>query len=95
VQASGSLGNTITNIATSYVYTYANDLGEESAPSPASATILRPDGVSVTVTSFDDVPSGLDEYAIQTKRIYRAVTGATGTIFRFVAEIPLLTADYI
>ncbi len=32
--------------ATSYLYTFVNGLGEESAPSPVSATVLRPDGVS-------------------------------------------------
>ena len=44
VQASGSTGYTRPTPATSYVYTFVNDIGEESAPSPASATILRPDG---------------------------------------------------
>jgi hypothetical protein len=34
-------------------------------------------------------------YGITTKRIYRAATGNTGTEFRFVAEIPLATADYV
>lgn len=96
VTASGSLGVTITNIATSYVYTFVNDLGEESAPSLPSATVLRPDGVSVTVTTPQGEPTGVDgDYFIATKRIYRAATGSTGTAFRFVAEIPLSQADYV
>lgn len=96
VQASGSTNATITNVATSYVFTLVNDLGEESAPSPASATILRPDGVSVTVTTPTGLPTGIGtDYGIETKRIYRAVTGATGSIFQFVAEIDLTTADYV
>jgi len=96
VQASGSTNAQIQNVATSYVFTLVNDLGEESAPSPASATILRPDGVSVTVTTSVSVPTGISiDYGIETKRIYRAVTGPTGSIFRFVAEIPLAQADYI
>ncbi len=96
VQASGSNGTVITNIATSYVYTFVNDLGEESAPSLPSSTILRPDGVSVTVTTPTAVPSGVSsDYFITTKRIYRAATGSTGTAFRFVAEVPLAQADYV
>lgn len=96
VQASGSTNATVTNVATSYVFTHVNDLGQQSGPSAASATILRPDGVSVTVTTPIVPPSGVsDEYEIETKRIYRAVTGATGSIFRFVAEIPLSQADYV
>lgn len=95
VQAGGSLNFTPVNIATSYVYTFVNDLGEESAPSLASATVQRPDGVSVTVTTPTSAPSGISStYGVTTKRIYRATTGNTGTAFRFVAEIPLATADY-
>ena len=96
VRASGSNGTVITNIATSYVYTFVNDLGEESAPSLPSSTILRPDGVSVTVTTPTGEPTGVSgDYFITTKRIYRAATGSTGTAFRFVAEIPLSQADYV
>lgn len=96
VQASGSTNSQVVNVATSYVFTLVNDLGEQSAPSPASATILRPDGVSVTVTTPVSVPTGISgDFHVETKRIYRSVTGATGSIFRFVAEIPLSTADYV
>lgn len=96
VQASGSLNVTITEIATSYVYTFVNDLGEESAPSLPSRTILRPDGITVDVTTPTFTPSGVsDDYFIQTKRIYRAATGGAGTAFRFVAEIPLDQATYV
>lgn len=86
----------LTQTATSYVVTFVNDLGEESAPSPASATILKDDGTAITVTTQTSVPSGFSvDYAVETKRIYRAVTGNTGTIFAFVAEIPLSQADYV
>ncbi len=96
IQASGSLGTVITNIATNYVYTFVNDLGEQSAPSLPSATVLRPDGVSVTVTTPTGEPTGVSgDYFITTKRIYRAATGSTGTAYRFVAEIPLSQADYV
>lgn len=96
MQGGGSLNNVITNIATSYVYTFVNDIGEESAPSLPSATVLRPDGISVTVTTPTGVPTGIaGDYFIQTKRIYRAATGSAGTAYRFVAEIPLAQADYV
>lgn len=96
VQASGASGYTPVNLATSYVYTFVNDLGEESAPSLPSATVVRPDGVSATVTTPTGLPTGVStDYFITTKRIYRAATGSTGTEFLFVAEIPLATADYV
>ncbi len=96
VQASGSTGYVPENVATSYVFTYVNDLGEQSAPSPVSSTILRPDGVSITVTTPTGLPTGIStEWGIESKRIYRAVTGATGSIFKFVAEIDLATASYV
>jgi hypothetical protein len=95
IEVSGSGDNDPTVTASSYVYTFVNDLGEESAPSPASATVRRPDGVTVTVTTATAVPSGISsEYGITTKRIYRSETGNTGTAFRFVAEIPLATETY-
>ncbi len=94
VQANG-LSTTVSTTATSYVYTFVNDLDQESAPSPVSGTILRPDGVTVTVTTPVAVPSGVSsDYGITLKRIYRAATGNLGTEFRFVAEIALATADY-
>lgn len=96
IQATGSTNYTPTNIATAYVFRFVNDLGQPSAPSMPSATVLRPDGVSVTVTTPTDVPSGISaDYGITTKQIFRAATGASGTIYRFVAEIPLATADYV
>ncbi len=96
VQATGSTNYVPTNTATSYVYTFVNDLGEESAPSTASATVLRPEGVAITVTTPAGVPTGTDpDYGITTKRIYRAATGSSGTVFLFVAEIPLATTEYV
>jgi len=86
----------ITQVATSYVYTFVNDLGEESAPSAPSATVLKDDGTSITITTAVAVPSGFSvDYSVETKRIYRSVTGNTGTVFAFVAEIPLAQADYV
>ena len=96
VTGSGSI-DAINTTATSYVYTFVNDVGEQSAPSPASATVLHPDGVAVTVTTPTTTPVVGDAaaYAITTKYIYRSVSGANGTAFIFVATIPLATADYV
>jgi hypothetical protein len=96
VQATGSTNYTPVNTATAYLFTYVNDVGDESAPSLPSATVLRPDGVAITVTTEGGVPSGFDpEFGIATKRIYRAVTGATGTVYRLVTEIPLAQEEFI
>jgi hypothetical protein len=94
VQASGATEYTAAPTATSYVFTYVNDLGEESAPSPPTITFLRPDGVTVTVTTPTVSPVD-SSYGITNKRIYRAVSGATGTLFLFVAQIALATANFI
>ena len=94
MQASGSTGYTPANLATSYVYTFVNDIGEESAPSPASATIPA----AGWLRCCDDavwVPSGVSSpNTTSPKRIYRVATGNTGTQFLFVAEIALATATY-
>lgn len=95
VTGSGSLNPaTVVNTATSYVYTFKGANSWESAPSPASATILRPDGVSVTITTPTTTPYD-PLYGITSKIIYRAVSGASGDVFMLVAEIPLATATYI
>ena len=100
VAASGATDYIPITTATSYVYTFVNNdvagtgVDWESAPSPTSSTINRPDGVSVTVKTATS--HGFDAgYGINAKRIYRAVSGATGDVFMFVAEIALATADYV
>lgn len=98
VTASGPTNYVAVNTATSYVYTFVNDLGEQSPPGPPSVTVLRPDGVKVTVTTPTTLPPGLDPdyslYGILTKRLYRAVTGASGTIFVLLTELPLAQAAF-
>jgi hypothetical protein len=100
VTASGARGLVITNQATSYVYTFVNNnVGGagviwQSAPSPASITILRPDGVGVSVTTATSHAFDAG-YGINRKYIYRSITGATGTAFFLVADIPLATANYV
>lgn len=95
IQASGSLNDPSDDFNTSYVYTFVNDVGEESGPSEPSATIVRDNGTSVTITTPTTVPTGFAGYNVVAKRIYRSFTDASGTTFRFVVEIPLATADYV
>lgn len=58
--------------ARSYVYTYINKWGEESAPSPASNILTVEDGATVTVSGIALPPDGYDIVAVN---IYRATTG--------------------
>jgi hypothetical protein len=95
VTGDGERGALNIDPTTSYVFTYVNDVDEESGPSLPSEIVTRPTGVSVAITTPTDTPTGTSsEYGIVSKRIYRAATGNTGTVFRFVAEIPLAQAIY-
>lgn len=95
ITGSGVYSDASTTSATSYVYTFVNSLGWESAPSDASVTLLRPDGAAVVVTTPTTTPVGTDpNYLITLKRIYRSISGASGDAFYLVAEIPLATATY-
>lgn len=93
VQASGATGITPNLTATNYLYTFVNNRGWESVPSLPTEDILRPDGVSVTVTTSTTAPTGYS--AVTHKRIYRLVSALTGDLFLLVAEIPLAQADYV
>lgn len=93
VSASGSIAEVVETTATAYVVTFNNDLGQEGPPSLPSKTKLRSDGAEATVTMPTTAPA---EYGIVSKNLYRAVTGATGTVFVLVAaEIALATATYV
>lgn len=58
--------------ARSYVYTYLNKWGEESAPSPASNILTIEDGTTVFVSGMELPPDG---YGIVAINLYRATTG--------------------
>ncbi len=58
--------------ARSYVYTYVNLWGEESAPSPTSNILTVDDDSTVTITGIELPPDG---YGIKYANIYRATTG--------------------
>lgn len=74
-------------LARAYVYTYVSGWGEESAPSPASDVIDVMEGQSVTVSNMQTGPAG--DYNVTAKRIYRSVTGSSGTLYYLVKEVPI------
>lgn len=68
-----------------FAYTYVTSLGEESAPSPLSATIQWSPGMVIRLSGLTTPPSGR---LITDIRIYRSVTSATGsTDLYYVDEI--------
>ena len=84
--------------ARSYVYTYVNQFGEESAPSPPSRQITVPDGSPVLCSGFVAPPDG---YGIVGINLYRSATGYRSgsekeqefmTDYLLVAELGLETA---
>jgi hypothetical protein len=65
-----------TEVAHGFVYTFVNDLGWESAPSPPSNTELAKPGATFDLTGFDTPPAG--NYGITGIRLYKLVTDSTG-----------------
>lgn len=57
-----------------WVYTWVNDIGWESAPSPVSNTLLRKPGSTFNLAGFDTPPAG--NYGINKVRLYRFVAGS-------------------
>lgn len=76
-----------------YVYTYVNDWGWESAPSPVSAVSIRKiDGTS-TISGFSSVPDG--NYAVTAIRVYRTQSSSSGTVFQQLAEVSVGTTSVV
>ena len=74
-----------------YAYTYVNDWGWESAPSPPSAAVVRKTDDTATVGGFSAVPSG--NYQINRIRVYRTQSASSGSAdFFFLREIVLGTS---
>lgn len=79
--------------AITYTFTFVTDMGEESAPAPASAAVNWSPGQTVTVSNFADEMAGR---RIVKRRLYRSQTSALGTTdFYFVADIPIASNSYI
>jgi len=85
-------------VSTAYVYTFVGTYGThalEGPPSPASPSIDIEGGETANLTAMAVAPpAGWTATLLTNKRIYRAVTGTTGTQFFFVAQIALATATY-
>lgn len=86
--------------ARSYMYTYVNIFGEESAPSPVSKSLVIKDGDSVEISGFSTAP---DNYGITEIHIYRTATAYRDdrvkeqeslTDFLKVAEISVTQSSY-
>jgi hypothetical protein len=93
VSAAGGSGTAESRV---YLYTYISTFGtieEESAPSPASSVLSVLPGGTVTVSGLGTAaPAG--DYNITKKRIYRAVSGTSTTIYLKVADVLIGTASY-
>lgn len=76
-----------------YLFTYVDEVGEESDPCPASIMLtVRPDlDVKVTFPAFEQPE---DRAPIVKRRLYRTATGSSSTQYQFVADIEIETADY-
>lgn len=81
-------------ISRAYVYTIVNVFGEESQPSPAVIVAGNISGVWA-LTGFA-IPDGIDpvERGISKYRIYRTITGASGTLFYRVDEVNYPVSGY-
>ena len=73
-----------------YVTTFVNDLGWESAPSPPATITCNTDAL-ITVSNMEAAPSG--NYGINRRRIYRTQTGSTSA--EFFLEYDLSSADLV
>lgn len=76
------------NVTYVYAYTFVNDFGWESAPSPPSVALVRPSDAQATVGGFAAVPSG--NFGVNRIRVYRTQSTDGGAAeFFFLREIAL------
>lgn len=76
----------------SYVYTFVTAWGEESQPSDPSDIIGVDPSMNAIVSNLS-APVG-SNHNIITRRIYRTVTGNSGTAYQYVGEQTLPASDY-
>ena len=83
--AAQAVAGTGTDETDYWLYTWANDLGWESAPSPVSNGLTIKPGATINLTGFDTVPAG--NYGITTVRLYKTGVGTSGaTSFFFFRQ---------
>ena len=79
-----------------YVFTYVNAIGEESAPSLPSRPLTVPMSNAQVTLSGMLTDTGMGDYQIVKKRIYRSVVGSSGqAVFEFVHEIAVADTGYV
>lgn len=71
-----------------YTYTYVTDNGEESAPAPVSARLVRYVTDQAVLSGFAPPPGGYGS-VITHIRVYRTQTGSDSTSFFFLRQDPI------
>lgn len=69
-----NVDGTGTEEAVAFCYTFVNELGWESAPSPSSNVVLAKPGATIDLTGFSSAPAG--NFGITTVRLYKLVGSA-------------------
>lgn len=75
-----------------YAFTWVTTFGEESEPSPVSASVQWRPGNKVRLSGFPVPPAGR---AIVKQRIYRSQTGKSGTYLYLIAERDAANTNFI
>lgn len=80
-----------------YAYTYVTEVGEESAPSPASSMIYTPhDKSTIKLKNLNTDTEASQGRIITKKRIYRSLTDSSGGVdLYFIAEISAEATEYL
>lgn len=78
-------GTSTLNRTVSVAYTFVNNLGEESAPSPPSTLLTSKQDATLTIASISNPLSGA--YGIDRVRVYRTQESTGGGDFYFLREI--------
>ena len=76
-----------------YIYTYVNEWGQESAPSPASELLELDQNDSVIVT-IPACPVASPYVPIASWRLYRSATSNLGAAYQLAAEVAIGTLTY-
>ena len=75
-----------------YVVTYVDVFGAEGPPClPSNQVEVKP-GQTVDLAALPGAPTG--NFNVVTQRIYRVNTGQTGSVYQFVADVPIASATY-
>lgn len=80
-------GNADLTETRAYIFTFINDLGEESAPSPPVLQSGPSDGTWELAQLSANPPDMANRAPLVKRRIYRTVTGQASSLFYFVADL--------